>query len=756
MRRRDLALLGVRLGWHAGRGARLRTIVLVVATALAWVIVLVAAAIPAMAQVRTDRAAARSINDQPHQNAPKFRLLESQDVWRGQVVELVFVAAPAGTPGPPGMAELPTVGHSVVSPTLAATLKKPDAAGLRARLGHVDGVISPAGLVEPSELRAYIGTTPAAIGRTATSRETPSRIGLATGFGASPRDVSAETLQWSLGLLVVLLAPIVTLLVACLRLTATTRDRQLAALRLLGLSAQETTRVLAGVLLVPLLIGAVAGTTLFEIGARLLGSRPLAGRTFYPADLHLSLPSLCLAASALWLFVALARHRSLAAINSPLEVRRDRAPKRTRRWVLVPLAGGLTLFAAVLALSSSQIINDELDVGTNLFLCHLAATALSAAGLLLAAPLLGDRIGDLVGTRGRSVGAHLAGRTLQHDPAAAARLCASISCAVLVGTLGLSFLSAVSNSAQYSMQAPPRTAVISRITSADLLPRLRAAFGARNVAPLWRLDAYPGAGPWGAVVADCVLLTSFDPALHGCHRGTMSYYLYAASDLTGRTTPPPDSSITGGERPLGRPHGNSQAFGGIAAGVLVEPTAPALRGQDLGPPTRLIVRASSDADYSRVSSIVATTDPLAQVRTARSDRATYRSLHPIDDRATALLLWAVCAVLFLTLVITAVDRVAARQSTDIRLQALGTPRRQMQLAAALSLALPALAVFPIAAVGAIGSDLAWDRVIHQPMHVTNQTWWLICAAPTLIVTVAALLTLLTTSPHQHPEALRRE
>ena len=413
MRRRELFGVGARLSWAGGREGRARSAVTVVALALVWPVVMAVCAVPGMAQARADRAAGQAVDPMPTRSTDG-RVAVRTESWGQSKITLVFVAPGAESGPPAGVEHLPAVGRAVVSPALARILEDPSAAGLRARVGTTTGIIGDEGLVSPSDLRAYIGYDRGLLDAAAKAQPPlPNAPGGAFGrFGIPPSDVYATSAPWTVGLLLLMAAPMIGLLVACLRLSATVRDRQLASLRLLGLTRRDTGYVLVGTLLGRLTAGMVIGTGLFAIGRAQLAHRGLGGRTWFRSDVGVSWISVAAALTIVWGLLALARNRSAAAVRSPLASRVDRPPAPTPARALLPLAGGLGVFVLVLSAGSSRVVTDDLQVGTRAFIAHVVGSGLTAFGLIAAAPVLARSAGRLAAARSERVGTQIAGRVI--------------------------------------------------------------------------------------------------------------------------------------------------------------------------------------------------------------------------------------------------------------------------------------------------------------------------------------------------------
>ena len=136
--------------------------------------------------------------------------------------------------------------------------------------------------------------------------------------------------------------PVVTLLAAVTRVSASVRDRRLAALRIIGVSA-ATTRAVAAIEAALL---SAAGSVVGVLG--FLAVRPVAaevarehdwfhGRQLTPSTLG---AALAIGAVSLVLSLMVAVLPARAVTSSPLAVRRQAAVPRPRWWRLGPLVVG--------------------------------------------------------------------------------------------------------------------------------------------------------------------------------------------------------------------------------------------------------------------------------------------------------------------------------------------------------------------------------------------------------------------------------
>ncbi|WP_448071805.1 FtsX-like permease family protein [Georgenia yuyongxinii] len=220
-----------------------------------------------------------------------------------------------------------------------------------------------------------------------------------------------------------LLFPIGLLVAIATRLTATTRQRRMAALSLLGASSRQLRQVAAGEAFLPGVVGALLGVVLWLLGRPLAARASYDGTTFFPSDLTpgpfaitavvVAIPVVCVVSASLSM-----RHARI----SPLEVARSRPSRAARPWRLVPLAAAIV--GGALALWSSRSTG---QVPASLV---TGAYALILATLLLAGPEL-TRLAGRGLSRLPGAAALLAGNRLRDHPDAGFLPVAGVSLAIL-------------------------------------------------------------------------------------------------------------------------------------------------------------------------------------------------------------------------------------------------------------------------------------------------------------------------------------
>jgi hypothetical protein len=240
-----------------------------------------------------------------------------------------------------------------------------------------------------------------------------------------------------------LLVPAVVLLVTVGRLSSGVRDRQLAALRMLGMSRRQARRAAAVENGSLALAGALAGTALFVALARPV-SRAMTPQ-WLAQPIRVSAPAVVATAVGL---VALSVAAGTAATwdrAMPGAQRSESARRRPRAWRLAVLGAGLAALAWPATLDP---VAPKDDLSTALF---LGGTVATGVGIALVTPLVTWWLSGAL-TRLRGVAPLLAGRAIQTDSAGASRVVAGLGVAVFVSAGALGLLGQVERGSRYVAQ----------------------------------------------------------------------------------------------------------------------------------------------------------------------------------------------------------------------------------------------------------------------------------------------------------------
>ncbi|ONH32931.1 hypothetical protein BL253_03135 [Pseudofrankia asymbiotica] len=805
-------LLGARLALAGGPSAWLRTAMTGLGVGLGVALLLVAASAPAILHARHDRGADRDASSYlvggPLAPGDTTVVAEPYETTtHGQEVSgLVVRPDGAHPPVPPGLSALPGPDQMVVSPALARLLDAPRGALLAARLPFERvGVIGAAGLAGPHELYVYIGEPRDRRPDGAPGDGQEFRI---DHFGSPQRGASMPAVLTMLIIVIVavLLLPIGAFTAAAVRFGSQARDRQLAAVRLVGADPGMTRRIAAGGALAGALAGCVAGAALFAAG------RPLAQRValfrsgVFASDIR---PSPVLAALVLVAVPASAVAITLFSLRrvviEPLGVARLAPTTRRRLWwrLAMPVIGIALLLP--LHAGGSQIFGrkDQAQLAAGVVLVLVGVTVLLPWVLDAAVRRLGP--GPLAW--------QLAVRRLQLDGATTVRAVAAVAVAV-TGAIALQMVfSVVEDRFTRDITVVPggRSTAVTRLwvdagspgsTAADLGQALAAAPAARQVwtwasGGMTTVDLIGGRPADSRqadshlyadlAVADCASLRRF-AALPSCADGDA--FLAVPETATGGgapvvlspeqlTGPTVGALMSGAPQALPGPGtrmivGTSVAGAGLAwtipAGsrvVATRPDAPvgtavlATPGA-VGPELldTLIPTGYLDVDrhepdaYDQAAVAAARVDPLAHVLT--SGRTVVDPLFGQIRTAMYVGIVAVLVMVGASLLVTMVEQLRERHRVLAVLVAFGTRRRTLATSVLWQAALPMVLGVALAVGLGMGLGAALLRMVGLPPSFdwTNIATVSVATAVVIIGTTATSLPVLYRL--MRPDGLRTE
>ncbi|MFE6825714.1 FtsX-like permease family protein [Streptomyces sp. NPDC057690] len=426
-------LLGLRLLLGSGRGNRVRFLLMAGGSAVGVCCLAMVLAIPGILAAQDGRKAARSADccagDRPFRvSADKAPLeISLTDPYGSRPMTRVFHAPGAFViDPPPGLDELPAPGEVFVSPQLHEELEKePGLAQLVP--GRERGLIGAQGLAHPDELYAYIGVPRGQLkngnpvtfyGWSYTNDET---------VEPSTLDIVRFTLSG------VVLLPLVVYLTVCARLSAASRARRLAALRLVGLSKKGVQRVNAAETVAAALLGAVLGLCVYAVANQLISRVGLPGFRWYPSDGSLSRTAtfVCLIGCPGLAWFAGAVGARKAAVD-PLAVRRSAVAKPPAKWGLLPLLPGLGIVTGYCVAGATGHVPRDTSLSSILM---PLAVVLIGVGLVLSLPILSRTLARTVGRASRSLPLGLAMRRNEVEPGGALRVATGLVLLVYAASL---------------------------------------------------------------------------------------------------------------------------------------------------------------------------------------------------------------------------------------------------------------------------------------------------------------------------------
>ena len=339
----------------------------------------------------------------------------------GDPVTVVDVAALPGSrtnpPAPPGMPRFPEPGEVWTSPALA------ELPGVRGLLGFSGspgspsepptGILGRAALARPGELVAVVGyeaNSPTMTTKRGTDPRRPGDIVTPTPIanfeGARPADgMTAQYQDLTKLATALVIIPLLLLGASSARLSVSRRDSRLALLRLLGAAPSRIAGMAAAEAALTATAGAVTGALGYAALLPLASNVPVAGGSWYVADLWVGVPVLLAVLTGVVLMVTVSALAGLRqVVVGPLGVvRRSRTPRLNAVRAL--------LFVAVLVGYWQLSKGRPMDINAVVYCCAAVFAALSVIG-----PWVVGTLGSLVTDLARRPTTLLAGRRLLDDP----------------------------------------------------------------------------------------------------------------------------------------------------------------------------------------------------------------------------------------------------------------------------------------------------------------------------------------------------
>lgn len=270
--------------------------------------------------------------------------------------------------------------------------------------------------------------------------------------------------------LVFSMLPAVVLLLSVARTASATRDRRLAAVRVLGVSTSRTAAVAAVEAGLPTLMGALGGAVVFVALAPLVQNLVAAGPAWFSGPLSVSLGRMVLTVIGVTAVAVLAAALPVARMaRRPLRRRSEATRGDVSRWRLLLVLATVGLLGWAL-LRAPQMTSENLQVP---LVTLTAGAIMGALAVAFVTPLVTSWVAGLL-TRAGSTAALLAGRAIQTEPAGVARLVSGIAVAVYLVTGASAVLAAYESTPQYRfavqvMHAGPQTITLLPDTGAPPL-----------------------------------------------------------------------------------------------------------------------------------------------------------------------------------------------------------------------------------------------------------------------------------------------
>lgn len=605
---------------------------------------------------------------------------------------------------------------------------------------------------------------------------------LVWGIAASALGATTTQFQGNSGPAILLMAgaigmvalPVIVLIATISRLSASVRDRRLANLRLLGLSANQTRLVAsveAGVVsIVGSAFGAAAAALIAVVGTRIVESNQVwAGASVSPPAIAWAVVPLAIPAVAVLAAVLPQR----LATDRALTHTRQRSSSPVRLVRVAPLLVGFLLCSSTRAPLFDRSAN---TLQSWEIVATLVGIALLGIGMLLVIPVFMSLIAAVLLRFGRGPLATLVGRRLQTQPAGATRVIAALMMGlfIVVGARGVLvvFLATPQYVAAADFVERDQTAEVS-VSSGEVrntLEALEAIEGVRHVNTFPVLQGEPpGAASDGSdgvivLVATCEDLTATGGPLAGCSRDAPSLVgdpwitvsdpkemqVRTVVDMFNNASHGPALNVDLRHAAAIDQSDFDRGVGALSGNLVVVvppdtpgvaqllPTTDRLLVAHAGP-GRLLYHRVGDAGY-RVNSMV--------------DIENYDFV-----QGMLVVVWILAAVVIAiglaTFTIAGVDRAIGRRRELTALRLIGTPQRLLRRAQWLEAALPTVLGTSLAiAAGAYAGATYLQRADSLTISYTSAITLALTSGVTSLL--LAWLTTLGTASRLDPEHIRSE
>lgn len=423
--------LGLRLVF-ASREAVTRLVVIAASVAVCAVLLLTAATGLHAVNASLDRACWQCTHAVGQTAAPTaapadgLLWLYRADYFRGREIQQVDVTAgPGHVLLLPGIARNPAVGEYFASPALVRLIHDTPPNQLADRFpATLAGTIGDSALSAPDALVAFVGQSERALladPRTIAVRHIET--------GAQPRSYTAIVrVGFVIGGIAVLF-PLALLVAMATRIASARRDERFAALRLVGATTRQVTKIAVVEALTSTVAGTAIGLGVFGIAQATLTATAAHHLDLFVPDLRASTIAYLVTAIVLPVIAVLGALRAIRSVDlDPLHVAR-RAPAATPGLrCTAPLLLGLVSFAL------TAIVFHYPDNNNALFLIG-AQCLLTVIGLVVIGPFATARLAGRVAERTGRPAELIAARRVSHRPADSYRAVSGVVVALFFGTL---------------------------------------------------------------------------------------------------------------------------------------------------------------------------------------------------------------------------------------------------------------------------------------------------------------------------------
>lgn len=703
-------------------------------TAIAAFALVSVAAIPEVADRQDDRFDAQQL--QHDEEGPGVFLANSEDEEiDGRFSTRIGVSvADANVEPPAWLDRFPRTGEIAASPALIDLINDNELVAQRYPQTVIQ-VLDKDVLIAPNQLLAVVGVDESDLaGR---GYLTPGVLGFGVDDdGMAGPDPRAIRLM-ALGIGVFVVVPTTVLMATSARLSARSRERRLAALRLIGITPAQA-RIANSVEIAAItLVGATAGTISWYL-LRPYSQRAGIGPIRWWAD-DLVPPTAAVAgivAGLVVVAVIVAGIGSNPAIDDPLAERHHANPNPPSRLRLVPLIVGLgCLFVAMFVIEAR---NDN-----TWFPVYGTGNVITGIGLITSIPFAARSAAVILHWFQNRPSAHLAARRLQHEPTAVSRTIAGLLLVVFLAGFAQALTVTLdwATSRQEKVIGDGRTRISTHLASFDQTV-LESIEGVDAVLGSALVDLGDGLGrvPTGA----CSDLQRYATSTNRRCEPGMIYIDHRTSfdqDAVERLGP-----VESGLEAVLEP---SPGGGNDTINMLFPP--------ELLPPDTIVeydLALSPGADVEAVGAALVSAAPGVELYGNESPErgrlvGTYTSL------ITAAMIIAILLSLAATLAAVA-DRSLERRRHAAHLTALGLPPGTLRNAETLTLVTP-LAIGIIAAgLATLFSSFAYFRLAESPIDLPINSIAIIFGLGALGAAMTAAMAYTTTSVTHPTAALRTE
>lgn len=488
--------LGLRLLRPTDRAGSARVAMMGLGAAIGTAVILGLLSVPSVVDAQSERLGRqvpKYVESESYPGPEHELLAQARHELIGNRDLYTLVVADLGSaPLPTWLDAYPARGEIVVSPSLRSLIRDNDY-GLATRFPQrIIQVLGEDGLIAPNQLFAIVGVDESALSERQRSLNAATGIGVSEAGHRGPDRTVVRRLAALAAVFVVV--PTLLLVATSARLSARTRQRRLAALRLIGLSESRTSLVNGLETVVITAIGSVAGVGIWRLLTPLSQDIGLGPLRWFAADVEVAPATLVVVVMSLvavsLIIVIAGTARSIA---EPLRERRSAPSQAPRGFRLPVLAVGISALAVTASWSSQS------DTWLALF---ALGNILTIIGLCLALPTLSRLAGTLlIGSPRASF--MIAGRRLIHQPSALARVASGLLVVVFVAGFAQTLLIVLDWGANKNMPVPgsgePR---IVRLHNAPMTEQMIDASPVRNALPVVELSNWQG-GTASALVATC-------------------------------------------------------------------------------------------------------------------------------------------------------------------------------------------------------------------------------------------------------------